>query len=387
MFASICLGLTAALLAFGNASAAEPLTIYIQYIEREVARPPTLSSLDPIELDVGVQGATLAVADSNTTGKFLGQVYELSELFIGKDDDLLAAVQSGDVGDLVVAHLPQSDLIALADARPDTLIFNVSAADMPLRGEACRANMLHTIPSHAMLSDALAQFLLKKQWTDWLLLTGPSEPDHAFGNALRNSAKKFGNKIVEDIDWSSQTDLQRDAYEEVPRLTNGKDHDIVVVADTVGDFARYLPYNTYRSRPVAGSEGLVPTGWSRVVEQWGAAQLQRRFIEQAERPMRAVDYAAWAAVRSIAESVSRTGKSDAASVRSYLLSDKFQLAAFKGRKMSYRKWNGQLRQPIPLVHPRALVALAPIEGFLHPVTELDTLGLERNQSKCEGFDE
>jgi ABC transporter substrate binding protein (PQQ-dependent alcohol dehydrogenase system) len=110
--------------------------------------------------------------------------------------------------------------------------------------------------------------------------------------------------------------------------------------------------------------------------------------------MRAKDYAAWAAVRAIAEAATRAKATvfteadeiDAAGVRAYLLSEKFQLAAFKGRKMSFRGWNGQLRQPMPLVHPRALVALAPIAGFLHPVTEMDTLGLDRPESKCEVFD-
>ena len=46
------------------------------------------------------------------------------------------------------------------------------------------------------------------------------------------------------------------------------------------------------------------------------------------------------------------------------------------------EWNGQMRQPIPLVHPRGLVATAPFEGFLHPNTELDTLGFDRPESEC-----
>jgi hypothetical protein len=41
-----------------------------------------------------------------------------------------------------------------------------------------------------------------------------------------------------------------------------------------------------------------------------------------------------------------------------------------------------LRQPIPLVHPRALVANAPLEGFLHPRSELDTLGFDRPETRC-----
>jgi ABC transporter substrate binding protein (PQQ-dependent alcohol dehydrogenase system) len=64
------------------------------------------------------------------------------------------------------------------------------------------------------------------------------------------------------------------------------------------------------------------------------------------------------------------------------MSDKFELAGFKGRKLTYREWNGQLRQTIPLIHPRSLVSQSPQEGFLHPVSELDTLGYDQPESRC-----
>ena len=98
-----------------------------------------------------------------------------------------------------------------------------------------------------------------------------------------------------------------------------------------------------------------------------------------------IDYAAWAAVRSIGEAVTRTNSGDMGKVREYMLSEKFQLAGFKGRKLTFRGWNGQLRQPIPLTHPRSVVALAPLEGFLHQRNELDTLGLDEPESRCAAF--
>ncbi len=55
--------------------------------------------------------------------------------------------------------------------------------------------------------------------------------------------------------------------------------------------------------------------------------------------------------------------------------------------MNYRGWNGQLRQPIPLVTGRAVVATAPLDGFLHQVSELDTLGIDQPESKCTAFAE
>ncbi len=372
------------------ANASDVTKISIDYIARDFMLPPTLSNLDPFAADTGLQGAMLGIADSNTTGRFLDQDFKLRTIIIAEEEELADGLEkTGKLNGLIVTTLPAGDLTALSEmldeSAPEALVFNAGAADNSLRNAECIRNVLHTLPSWAMLSDALAQFALRKRWTEWLLLTGPDPDDRQFSSSLRQSAKKFGTKIVEDIEWDTNSDLRRNAHEEIPLLTNNSDYDLVAVTDRFGDFARYLPFNTFRPRPVIGSEGLQPVAWSRVVEQWGAAQLQSRFTEQAGRPMQAVDYAAWAAVRSIAEAAARTKSADPAVLRAYMLSDKFQLAAFKGRKMSFRDWNGQLRQPIPLVHSRAVVTTAPLDGFLHPVSEMDTLGFDRPLSKCEAF--
>ncbi|MEL6295159.1 MAG: branched-chain amino acid ABC transporter substrate-binding protein, partial [Pseudomonadota bacterium] len=179
---------------------------------------------------------------------------------------------------------------------------------------------------------------------------------------------------------------RRNAAQEVPLFTQDfGDYDALIVADEVEDFGRYILYNTWEARPVVGSEGLGAHTWAPVVEQWGAAQLQSRFEKAHGRTMESQDYAAWAAVRTLGEAVTRTDTGDAETLRDYILSDAFELAGFKGRPLTYRDWNGQLRQPIPIVHPRALVALAPLDGFLHQTNELDSLGLDRPESQCAAF--
>ena len=40
------------------------------------------------------------------------------------------------------------------------------------------------------------------------------------------------------------------------------------------------------------------------------------------------------------------GSGDFAPVNAFLRSDEFGLAAFKGQKVTFRRWDGQLRQPI-----------------------------------------
>jgi ABC transporter substrate binding protein (PQQ-dependent alcohol dehydrogenase system) len=160
---------------------------------------------------------------------------------------------------------------------------------------------------------------------------------------------------------------------------------VLVVADESGQFGDYLPYRTWDARPVAGTQGLVPTSWHPALEQWGASQFQNRFVRLANRSMRPLDYNVWVAIRSIGEAAARTRANRADALIAYLRSEEFELAAFKGRKLSYRSWNGQLRQPILLGTPKLTVTVSPQPGFLHQTSELDTLGPDKPESVCKAY--
>lgn len=381
-----------ALLLFAAALAAAPaaaVEVTIAWLRQQVPPPPVLSNLDPVPEDLGRAGALVGLEDNATTGRFLGQTFALAVHDVPPGGDFLAAARAALAEtDLVVIDAPAPALLAVADlpeAR-DALLFNAAAEDTALRGPDCRANLLHTAPSLAMRADALMQVLQTRRWTDLALIAGAHPDDLAFAAALRASAAKFGLRLRGEKAWVFDADMRRNAAQEVPLFTQAlPGHDVLLVADEIGDFGRYILYNTWEPRPVAGSEGLRPDAWSPAVEAWGAAQLQSRFRDAAGRDMRPRDWSAWAAVRAIGEAVTRTGAADAATLRAYMLSDGFELAGFKGRPLGFRAWNGQLRQPIPVAHPRALVAMAPMEGFLHPVSELDTLGLDAPEAGCPAF--
>ena len=379
-----------ALVLSGTAALAD-VEVRIVYLQQAVEHPPTLSNLDPIPEDLGVAGALVGLDDNRTTGRFLGQTYEMDIVAIAPGGVWEAGVvEALSRSDLVVLDAPADQIgAALAvEGAADALFFNVSAPDLALREDACAPNLLHTLPSVAMETDALAQFFVKRRWTDLAMVVGTQEGDLAYAEAMRQSATKFGLRIRGEKTWAFDADMRRNAAQEVPVFTQDfPDHDALVVVDTIDDFDRYIAFNTWLPRPVSGTDGLTAVAWAPVVEQWGAAQLQSRFVESATRPMRPGDYAAWAAIRTLGEAVTRTSSSDASVLRAYILSDTFELAGFKGRPMTYRPWNGQLRQPIPLVHARALVANAPLEGFLHQHTELDTLGIDAPESSCTAFTE
>ena len=80
--------------------------------------------------------------------------------------------------------------------------------------------------------------------------------------------------------------------------------------------------------------------------------------------------------------LARTQPADPKAMLDFFKSPDFALAAFKGQRLTLRDWNLQLRQPILLADGRVIVSVSPQEGFLHQVSELDTLGYDRPETKC-----
>ncbi|HEV7410187.1 MAG TPA: ABC transporter substrate-binding protein [Bradyrhizobium sp.] len=380
--------------ALANAAlAADPVEIGIGYLRRAGVKP-TLSLVEqPAEND-GVAGARLAIEDNNTTGKFLNQRFTLEEFRLKDGDDAAkAAVALADrnIG-FIIADLPADALLKAADAVRDrgTVVFNAGSIDDRLREQDCRTNVIHTAPTRSMLADGLAQYLVWKQWKRWLLVAGSHDDDKLFADALRRAAARFGAKIVqervfEDTGGARRTDsgvtlIQR----QMPVFTQGAPaYDILVAADESEVFAPYLPYRTWDPRPVAGSAGLVPKSWDAAHDQWGAVQMQNRFLKLNSRRMTALDMQAWTAARMIGEATSRVNSPDRETVLDFIKGPDFSIAAFKGQRLTLRDWNLQLRQPILLADGRMVVSVSPQEGFLHQASELDTLGVDRPETKCK----
>ncbi len=377
-------GLLASACLLTSLPAAAQKDIAIGYLEQPVDRGPVLSNLIPEPEDAGQRGAELGIRDSNASGRFLGLHFSLQPAESSDPAALLeqARAQHAAGVRLFVVNAPATTLKQLSAALPDSLLYNAGSADDALRSETCLNNVLHTLPSRAMLADALAQYLAAMRWNRVLLIQGPTADDRAYAAAIQRASKRFGLKIVAQKDWTFDSDQRRTAQAEMPLFTQTAEYDVVLVADERGDFGEYVPYHTWYPRPVGGTQGMTATAWHKMVESNGAAQLQDRFEQLAGRWMNDRDYAAWIAVRAIATVISAQPDADAAGVRRLSLSEQVPLAGFKGRKLTFRPWNGQLRQPIPVVHPRSLISTSPQDGFLHPVSELDTLGFDRPESRC-----
>jgi ABC transporter substrate binding protein (PQQ-dependent alcohol dehydrogenase system) len=376
----------------GSAWCDPPQDIKIGYLHQPLSRIK-ISLIDIPAANDGLAGAQLGIVDDNTTGRFLNQHYTLIEKEVGENDDPVAAMNAlADQGaSFIVTSLDADRLLKTADAAKarNVALINAFAIDERLREQDCRANVIHVAPTRSMLADALAQYLVWKKWPKWLLITGSHENDGLFADALRHAATRFGAKIVEERTFKDTGGARRtdsgvtEIQQQMPTVTQGAPaYDVLVAADESEVFAGYLPFRTWDPRPVAGSAGLVPTTWDAAFDQWGAVQLQNRFTKEFQRSMTAHDMQAWTAVRMVGEAAARTNSTDPGKMLAYMKGPEFSVAAFKGQKLTLRDWNLQLRQPILLFDGRNTVSVSPQEGFLHQVSTLDTLGLDRPETKC-----
>jgi ABC transporter substrate binding protein (PQQ-dependent alcohol dehydrogenase system) len=375
-----------------HALAADALEIGIGYLRHDRVKE-TLSLVQQPAANDGVAGAQLAIEDNNTTGRFLNQHFTLNEVRLKQGDDVVkAATTLADHDAFIILDLLPDELLKVADALHDrgSVLFDAGSIDDRLREQDCRANVIHVAPTRSMLADGLAQYLVWKQWRRWLLVVGSHDNDKLYADALRRAATRFGAKIVqertfEDTGGARRTDsgvtlIQR----QMPVFTQqAPAYDVLVAADESEVFAPYLPYRTWDPRPVAGSAGLMPTSWDAAHDQWGAVQIQNRFIKLNSRHMTALDMQAWTAARMVGEAASRTNSGDAKTVLDFIKGKDFSIAAFKGQRLTLRDWNLQLRQPILLADGRMVVSVSPQEGFLHQFSELDTLGVDRPETKCK----
>ena len=366
---------------------ADILNVNILYLEQKIQKPPVLSNIIEEPEDLGIKGAQIAIIDSNKSAKFLNQNFTLESKISFDENELIKTFEEfiKNKNSYVLLNV-EDELLEKLLKNPlskDALLINASSQNTNLRKTICQNNLLHTSASNAMLYDGLMQFLVKRDFKNIFLLSGKNPKDLQIKEDIKRAAKKFGAKIVVEKDWDNNSDIRRKASDEFPVFTQAKDYDVILLADYYGDFGEFVYFNSWLPRPVAGTQGLTPVLWHKVIEQWGAAQMQSRFEKFSSRWMESRDYSNWLAVRTIITAISKTNTSDLKTNLDYIYSDDFDVAAYMGRKLSFREYNGQVRIPISLVQPRALISTSPQVGFLHPITDLDTLGIAPFEMECK----
>ncbi|RSZ41659.1 branched-chain amino acid ABC transporter substrate-binding protein [Variovorax beijingensis] len=289
----------------------------------------------------------------------------------------VAAEKSGAA--VLLTDLPAEWTLAVADA-VKLPVLNLGDASDRLRQQDCRARMFHLASSERMRSDALAQTLVSRKWSKLLLLVGGSPQDALRAATAQASIKRYGLQVVASKPFKLSADPRERDLANPLLLTAGNNYDAVWVVDSDGEFARTLPYRTVLPRPVVGDGGLVALAWHAQFERYGAPQVSRRFAKAAKRPMTAQDWAAWMAGKTLAAVAIAAPKGPNAAWAQAI--GKSTLDGSKGTSLSFRAWDGQLRQPMLLTDGQGVIAQAPAEGVLHPRNVLDTLGADAPEKLC-----
>lgn len=352
-----------------------------RYVEKQMmARFPGLPWGRPLA------AAEVALDEARFAGDSVGVKFELQHERAEKTENLQARLASLiDAGvKFVLLDLPADSVASLSNyaKQHEVLLFNLSAKDDALRQSLCANNLLHVIASQSMLSDALAQYLRFKKWNKVLLLLGPNDEDIEVQQAFEHSAKKFGINVVEVKHFIPGSDPRKRDQNNIALLTSGSGYDLVWAIDSTGEFARDIPYQIQKPQIVVGNAGLVALGWHWAWERQGAPQLNRRFEKKAKRQMTDYDWSAWMSIKAVVEAVLRTKSTDYLKLNNYIKGSDIILDGFKGARLSFRSWNNQLRQPIFVTTDNWVVARAPLEGFLHQINNLDTLGYDKQESQC-----
>ncbi|MDR3475050.1 MAG: amino acid ABC transporter substrate-binding protein [Devosia sp.] len=339
--------------------------------------------------DDPITGAEMGLADEAIVALSNGFKVDL-DAQKGKDiADLVARVKAmAAAGErFAILDLPDDlvdQLAAQTRDQPITLI-NASAHADYLR-DRCYPNLLHTAASDRMEQDALVQYLRTRNWNKVLVLQGPLPRDKVVADAFKASAARLRLNVVDTRSFTLSRTPDSQENNNALLVTGGIDYDVIFIADSDGEYGRYLPYATQLPRPVVGTAGLVPAEWHFSWDRDGATQVTSRFQKATDRrrEMSGTDWATWMAAKAVADAYGRAPDvSDPGKIDAYLRSADLKLDGAKGYALNFRQWDGQLRQPLVLATSNAVIAAPPLPGFLHQTNDLDTLGEDQPEHKCQ----
>jgi ABC transporter substrate binding protein (PQQ-dependent alcohol dehydrogenase system) len=278
----------------------------------------------------------------------------------------------------IVTDLPADSTLAVADA-VKIAVLNAGVTADALRQADCRRNLWHIAPSERMRADAIAQFLVARNWRNVLVLVGPADAERAA--TVQAAIRRYGLKATAVRPFKLSADPRERDLANPLLLTGSASYDVVWVIDADGEFAAMLPYRTALPRPVVGDAGLAALAWSPRFDRYGAPQVTRRLTKAAGRPMGAHDWPAYMAGKALVAAAQAAPKGPAAAFATALAGA--EIDGSKGVSLNFRPWDGQLRQPMLLSDGFQVVAIAPGDGVLHPKNNLDTLGADAPEKLCK----
>ena len=341
--------------------------------------------LDPLRRPL--PGAQLGIADLEILGEAGGFKATLDEQQAADAAGLVAKVKKMNAAGerFIITDLPADILDQVAAETRDlkVTLLNATAHEDFLR-DRCYPNLLHTAASDRQLADSLVQLLRVRNWTNVLVLYAQEPRDKVLADTFVASAQRLRLNVVDTRQVTQSTDSESMEQNNTLLVTGGVDYDVVYIADTQGDYARYLPYATLLPRPVIGSTGLEASEWHWTWERDGAAQVSSRFEKlTGDLHMNGGDWATWVAAKAVMTAYGKSRKTDPDEIDVFMRGPRFNVDGSKGYQLNFRPWDGQLRMPITLSTEDAVIEAPPLDGFEHQVNTLDSLGTDEPEHVCK----
>ena len=127
--------------------------------------------------------------------------------------------------------------------------------------------------------------------------------------------------------------------------------------------------------------------WLASLTRYGAAQLNDRYQAEFDAPMNSAAWSAWMAVKVAWEAAARAREFDTARVIAWLEDARTRFDGHKGRALSFRPWDHQMRQPLYYTtgDVEGLVVEVPAldrGGTTAVAEQLDRIGVTVDRSAC-----
>lgn len=317
-------------------------------------------------------GAELGAAEAARLAELFGKRFELVTVR-AEDLESAAGAARGLVEDgrvfAVAGGLGATSCFDLAELceRHGLLFFNVGCADDRLRRERCRRTTFSVEASTAMYVDALAGWLIGEAGLRrWHFVTESSDSATAVYRRARQALLEQGGDDLGNTVVRPGTVNHRPTLERLQRVRP----DVAFLSLGMTPRAAFLTqYNQLGPAfEVAGPSmstaqlwiaapdtraGIWPTLWHHKLFRYGAQQLNDRFKDRSDRPLDARGWASWMAVKIMAETVLRAGTTETSRLVKFLEEDGAHFDGHKGKRLSFRSWDHQLRQPVYLVRARS----------------------------------
>jgi ABC transporter substrate binding protein (PQQ-dependent alcohol dehydrogenase system) len=309
-----------------------------------------------------LRGAQMGAAEADTLAQMFGKKVELATPKVAGAQGVSGAAASL-VKEGVSVLVGGSDLAAaeaLRDVARDgkALFLNVGCAADTLRSDRCDRHTFHIHASLQMHAGAAAFWLAEEKKLKRWAVVAESEDVRRLVAAL---ASARGASVVEDVpaaggttDWQPVLERLRGSQTEAVWLG--------LSASQAASLARHweagsggerivLPTESAPALEGAAAVGVRPLMWHHSLERYSARELNSRHRRRFGEPLDGASWSAWAALKLVGEAMLRQGTTPQALVE-YLESDP-PFDGHKGRALTFRKSDHQLRQPLYLVRASA----------------------------------